>query len=59
MLVVRGFFVLAKEVSFSADIGRSLKKLLRFTNFEGGYPVKRIHPNRTGEGQSLAYNVRL
>ena len=41
-------FVLAYEVLFSADIGQSLKILLRFTYFECGCLEERIHPNRMG-----------
>ena len=43
-----GFFVLAYEVLFIADIGQSLKILLCFTYFECGCLEERIHPNRMG-----------
>ena len=40
-----GWFDLAYEVLFSADIGQSLKILLCFTYFECGCLEERIHPN--------------
>ena len=60
-------FVLAYELLFNADIGQSVKILLRFTYFECGCLEEKIHPYRTGavshtptgEGLSHAYRVRL
>ena len=41
-------FVLAYEVYISADIGQSLKILLRFTYFECGYLKEQILPYHMG-----------